>query len=391
MDIKNKKWYRRIKAPRGVIIAVCVLPVVITALFYILRGFPQVMGWASLNISAPVRGFMGMLTGVYPFSIMEILIIAVIIAFIYYTVSSIMQTVHRRGKLKILGKRLLPLLVAAFYVWGIFCWLWNVGYHAPGFAQRNGFTGQSVNVHNLTEVTRVFAQRANELSLLVERDDEGNYVGNRRQIFAESMYVFENISEEFPCLGGRIYRPKPMMFSWLMSRAGYGGVYFALTGEANINTQPPYVLMPSTVAHEHAHTLGVFAEDEANFVAIVAGITSENVVFEYAGYMLGLMYLLPALADAAPEARNEIASSLSPQVLRDWREVSDFWQAQRTVDTGIQFVDTIMTTLTQALRESVDTVYDAFLRANDQEMGLMSYGACIDLIIEYFVTRELIY
>ena len=387
---KSNKWYKRIKVPRGVIIAVCVLPVVITALFYILRGNVAVMGWATTYISAPIRGFLGMLTSVYPFSMMEVLITASIIALIYFIIKTIMLTVRRRGKWKILGKRALMLFVTLAYVWGIFCWLWNVGYHAPGFAQRNGFTGEGVNPQNLTAVTRVFAQRANELSVLVERDEDGRYVGNRRQIFAESMYVFENISEEFPCLDGRLFRPKPMLFSFLMSRTGYGGVYFALTGEANINTQLPYMTMPFTVVHEHAHTLGVFAEDEANFVAILAGITSENIIFEYSGYLVGLMYLMPALQEADREAWQEISNSLYPELRRDWNEVSEFWRSQRVVDTGIDIVDRVLTSVTETMRESVDIVYDAFLRANEQELGLMSYGACVDLIIEYFVTRGLI-
>ncbi|MCL2227741.1 MAG: DUF3810 domain-containing protein [Oscillospiraceae bacterium] len=386
----SKKWYKRIQLPRGVVIALCVLPAVITALFYALRGFPSVMGWASLNISAPIRNFLGMLTSVYPFSMMEVAIVATIIGLIYYTVRTIMVTARRRGKWKMLGKRMIPILVAALYIWGVFCWLWNSGYHAPGFAERNGFTGQGVNAKNLAAVSQIFADRANELSLQVERDVQGNYVGNRRQIFAESMYIFENISQEFPCLGGRIFRPKPMMFSWLMSITGYGGIYFALTGEANINTWPPYVLMPATVAHEHAHTLGVFAEDEANFVAILASITSENVIFAYAGYLKGLMYLLPALAGADPQAWSGISAGLYEEVLRDWNEVFEFWQSQRTVDTGIGIIDTVLTAVTETVRESVDIIYDAFLRAHNQELGLMSYGACVDLIVEYFVTRGLV-
>ena len=391
MDItKTKKWYQRIKIPIGVTIAVCVLPVVIIGLFYALRGFPRIMGWAADSISAPIREFLARITSLYPFSMMEVLIIAVIIGLIFYIVKSISVSLHRRGTWKILGKRLLPIVIIAAYLWGIFCWLWNVGYHAPGFAERNGFTGYGVNTQNLTEVSKVFAQRANELSLLVDRDANGRYVGNRSQIFADSLYVFENISREFPCLEGRLFRPKPMMFSWLMSRTGYSGIYFALTGEANINVMPPYILMPATVMHEHAHHLGVFAEDEANFVAIITGITSDNLVFQYAGYLKGLMYLLPALQTVDHDAWQEISNTLYEEVRRDWNEVFEFWQSQRTVNVGVDIIDNVLTAVNDAMRDTVDFVYDAFLRAHDQELGLMSYGACVDLIIEYFVTRDLI-
>jgi len=384
---KKKKWYQRIKIPRGVVIAVCVLPAVLTALFYALRPFPVVMGWATTYISAPIRGFFGMISSIYPFSVMEVFITAVGIWLIYYIIKTISVTARRRGKWKMLGKRLLPILVAAVYVWGMFCWLWNIGYHAPGFAARYGFTGYGVNASNLASVTRLFAERANELSLLVERDD-GRYVGNRHEMFEESTEIFHNIAKEFPSLGGRLYRPKPMVFSWIMSRTGYSGMYFALTGEANINTNPPLVLMPKTVAHEHAHQLGIFAEDEANFVAILACITSENIVFEYAGYLRGLMYLLSALQTEDAVAWTEVVDSLSEEVLRDWTENSEFWRSQRRVETGIGFLDTVLTSVTVTVSDAVDAIYDEFLRSQAQELGIRSYGACVDLIVEYFVTRR---
>ena len=380
----NKKWYQRIKIPRGVIIAICVLPAVITALFYALRPLQAVMDWAAMYISAPVRGFFGMLSAIYPVSVMEIFITGAIIWLIYYIVKTIMVTVRRRGKWKILGMRLLPVFIAALYFWGIFCWLWNSGYHAAGFAERNGFMGGGVPVESLVEVTRLFADKANEFSQLVERDDDGRYAGNRREMFVASLDVYQNVSAEFPDLGGRLYRPKPMIYSWLMSRTGYSGMYFALTGEANINTNQPGVLMPCTVAHEHAHQLGVFAEDEANFVGILGCVTSGDVVFEYAGYLSGLMHLLSALGGEDKDARREIEDGLTGEVLLDWGEYYDFWQAQKRVETGIEFIDRILTKVTVTVSDAVDVVYDGYLKSNNQELGLKSYGACVDLLVEYF-------
>jgi hypothetical protein len=281
-------------------------------------------------------------------------------------------------------------LVAAVYVWGMFCWLWNSGYHSNGFAAKNGFSGEMVTAENLAAVTRLFADKANELSQLVDRDDDGRYIENRREMFNESVNIYANITKEFPSLEGRLYRPKPMMFSWLMSRTGYSGMYFALTGEANINTNPPGVLMPATVAHEHAHQLGVFAEDEANFVGIMASITSGNIVFEYAGYLSGLMYLSRALSTEDPDAWREVMDSLVDEVNRDWNENFEFWQSQRRVETGVGFLDNILTTVTVTVSDAVDVVYDEFLRSQSQELGIKSYGACVDLLVEYFATRGLL-
>jgi hypothetical protein len=385
----GRKWkLPHIKLPRGVIIAICVLPVVLTGLFYALRPVPGIMGWIAAHVSAPVRRFSGMLSSIYPFSVTEILITVVIIWVIFYIVKTIMVTVRRRGKLKILSRRLLPVAVAVVYIWGLFCWLWNSGYHAPGFAEKNGFMGGGVAINDLSKVTMLFANKANELAPLIPRDEDGHLVVDRREVFAASTDIYHEFASEFPDLNGRLYKPKSMFFSWLMSRTGYTGMYFALTGEANINTLMPAPFLPSTIAHEHSHHLGIFAEDEANFVSIAACITSGNILFEYSGYIQGLLYLMPSLYNDDPEAWSQIVAGLSDEVKTDWQDNNDYWESQKKVETGIVFLDSILTNITTGVSDAVDIVYDGFLKAQNQALGIKSYGACIDLLVEYFAAHD---
>lgn len=342
------------------------------------------MDWVVVSLSSPIRRFLGMLSSIYPISVMEILIAAAIIWFVYYIIKTIMVTAHRRSKLKILGKRVLPVIVAALYVWSLFSWLWNSGYHASGFAVRNGFSGAGISVSDLADVTRLYADKASKASVLVQRDEDGAYIEDRRKMFRMSTDVYKNIAVEFPSLSGKLYSPKSMLFSWLMSRTGYTGVYFALTGESNVNTNAPSFLTPATVAHELAHQLGVYAEDEANFVSILACVTSGVLEFEYAGYLRGLMYLSSALISADPDAWYEIRDTLSGEVVLDWQINHDYWQAQKTVETGIGFLDRLLTSMTETVSGTVDAVYDGFLKSHNQELGLQSYGACVNLLVEYY-------
>ncbi|MCL2408347.1 MAG: DUF3810 domain-containing protein [Oscillospiraceae bacterium] len=382
--IKRKLKLRPL--PRPVYIAICTFPAVLTILFYVLRTNTRVMDWASLRVAAPIRGFLGLITSIFPFSVMEILIAAAVIGGIWFIVRTIKLTIRKHGaRLKTLSRRVLHLAVVVLYIWGLFCWLWNTGYFAQGFAERNGIISREAAVEELIAVTEMFVARANELSQEVDRNEDGRLYANRREVFAQSLDVFHGISNEFPELGGRIFRPKPMIFSWLMSRTGYAGIYFALTGEANVNTQLPMSTMPATIAHEHAHQLGVFSEDEANFVAIMASAQSGILIYEYSGYFFGLIHLMRALNNIHSELWVEMWDTFSPELQRDWRDNREFWQLQRTVDTGIGLVDTVLTAVTETLRDAVDTTYDRFLRANDQELGLQSYGAVVDLLIAYFL------
>jgi len=352
------------------------------------------MDWAVIYVSAPVRSFLGLLSSIYPFAIMEILCTAAGVFLIYYIVKAFRDSGRRRDKWKILGKRLLPVLVVACYIWGLFCWLWNSGYHATGFAERYGFSSEGIAKEDLVVVTQMFADRANELSDLVERNNDGSVLSTRRDVFADSMHVYREISTEFPCLRGRLYTPKPMLYSWLMSITGYGGVYFALTGESMINTQVPIFSMPALVAHEHSHRLGIFAEDEASFVGILASVSSDNLLFEYSGYMEGLNFLLNALMFAndnplggPSEEWFDIVGGLSDNVIRDRQERFLFWATRTMSNTGVGFLDRFLTTVAETTNDAVNTVYDSFLRSQNQELGIKSYGACVDLLVEYFVAE----
>jgi len=394
-----KKWFRdHVRIPLGVTIAICVLPVIITALFYALRSSQETMDWVVHYVSAPIRSFLGLLSSIYPFAVMEILCTAAVIFFIYYIVKSIRDTSRRREKWKLLGKRLLPVLVVACYIWGLFCWLWSSGYHATGFAERYDFSDEGIAREDLFIVALYFAEKANELSDLVERDDDGRYIEDRRLMFSESTNIYRNISREFPSLQGKLYAPKSMLYSWLMSITGYSGMYFALTGEAMINTHPPGVYMPFTVAHEHAHQLSVFAEDEANFVGIAACVTSDNPTFEYAGYMAGLNYLLNALMRSDDSFSNvpseewlTVLSSLSLHVHMDRYENSQFWATRTTANTGVVFLDRVLTTVAETTNDAVNTIYDGFLKSQNQELGIRSYGACVDLLVEHFIDTAVNY
>ena len=402
--IFSRETLRKIKAkiPIGVVIGISILPVILTILFYILRLNENAMYWVTINISAPVRGFMAMITSVYPFSMTELVIAFAVIWLFYYVIKTIAVVSRRRNKIKVLSKRLLLVVVLSLYVWNIFCWLWVSGYHAPGFADRYDFVRDGVSTEDLMAITKHFADMANELAPQVMRNENGGFAENRSNLFNVSPSIYHNISSEFPSLKNRLYRPKPMIFSWLMSRTGYSGMYFALTGEANINNMIHGSSLPSTLSHEHAHHLGIFSEDEANFVSIVACIKSDNIVFAYSGYLKGLGYFLRALNEAeyyasleSPEIAYEIASfkeeviqSLVFEVQLDRWENFLFWTSQRTVDTGINFIDTTLTAVTEAVRDTVDAVYDGFLRAQRQELGLRSYGACVDLLVEYFIYHD---
>ena len=75
-------------------------------------------------------------------------------------------------------------------------------------------------------------------------------------------------------------------------------------------------------------------------------------------------YLGNALYQADYEAWERIYDSLNDDVLRDFAANRRYWQAY---ETPVQTIS--------------NTVYEGFLYSYDQDMGLKSYGACVDLLV----------
>ena len=129
-------------------------------------------------------------------------------------------------------------------------------------------------------------------------------------------------------------------------------------------------MLPSTIAHEMAHQRGVNSEEEANFAAIAACITSDIPVYEYSGYLLGLDYLIDTLSGADPYAYRRITLKLNDDVLRDLKDNNDYWLSQHTQAT-----------------ETVTAVYDGYLKSNGVESGINSYGACVDMLVTWLAKK----
>lgn len=347
-------------------IVLAAVPAILIALYYIFNSRQDIMDWVNLNIAAPYRSAMATVSSLGPlryFSLAEILITLLILWVLYFVIKTIIILITRPQKLAHLGKRLYILAVVALYIFAAYSLSWGTGYHATDFAGKTGLKTDGISTEQLKNATLYFAEKANELAGQVDRDADRHFIVDTDYDFEISKGVYANIVDEFPQLAGDSYPPKAMLYSQLMSMTGFTGVYLALTGETNINVDAPAALIPATIAHEMAHQRGVNSEDEANFAGIAACITSNITVYEYSGYLSGLMYLSDALNQADPDACAQILSTLNADVVQDWTDNNEYWK---------QFES--------PAAEAVTAMYDGYLKANGEELGVSSYGACVDML-----------
>ena len=336
--------------------------------FYLLRPHKAAADWVISHISAPLREGLGAVTNLVPFSVAELFYTIIILAAVVLIVKSVQAVRRSTHKWKTLSIRLAALALIPAYIITGYNWLWALGYYGTTFAERSGLKNQGVSVEDLTKVTAYFAEQAGELSQQMARDGEGHFI--EEGFWQDCERLYDNLEAEFPFLKTKALRPKPMLYSKFMSLIGFTGFYFPFTGEANVNADFPPALQPETVSHELAHQRRVASEAEANFVGIAAAISSDKPVYQYSAYLSGLTHLSNALYKADREAWAAISVTLTPEIRIDWNDNSSYWA---------QFESPVETVAT--------TVYDSYLKHNDQELGIKSYGACVDLLVEYYKNK----
>ena len=362
----HKKNLRRLAPVRLGIMLLCLLAV---ALIYALRVDEGAMLWVYEHVTHPYHLFMSKLCSHFAFSAAELVYAAAILGLAAYLLWCVYRLIRFPEKLWQLYRLVLTLAMAGAVFWAGLSVMWTPCYYAPGFAEQSGVDDGPLELEELETVTRWFAALASEYADEVPRDENGACTTDRDSVLDRAAGVFEGAAELYPFLDGEALRPKPIHFSRIMSCLDFTGFFFPMTGEANLNMDSPVFLLPSTSQHEIAHQRGVAMEQECNFVAVLSCLESEYADFRYAGAALAYIYLGNALAGADYEAYTEIYYSLSDTVRADFKAQSAYWD---------EFRDS-------AAQKASNTVYDSFLKSNGQELGMQSYGACVNLLVHYYI------
>lgn len=343
------------------------IPLALVILFSLLKDNQSLMtGWV-FGIMAPLEQLLGHIWSVFPFSVAEALTVLFLTGCVIWVIRAIVLVFWQRAIVPFL-RRLIALAAVWLWLWAGLCWMWNAAYYIPTFAQRAGLNTEPYSVEELAAVTEYFACQAAALAAQVPRDEEGHFAEEVPNCFHTGVDIYQNIALEFPTLNIKSVRAKPLLFSRFQSILGFTGIYFPFTGEANVNVDAPTCLLPSTIAHEMAHQRMVSSELEANFVGIAASTACDNVVFQYSGYLMGLINLCNALYSVSPETWYDISKrTFTPELAIDWQDNNAYWEA-----------------LESPVENVAGDMYDSFLKGNNQELGIRSYGACVDLLVNYY-------
>ena len=333
-----------------------------------LRGNRQLMCVLSEKAVRPVHRFLSRVTAGVPFSVAEVLILSLGIFVLLYIGISLILLFRRGEKGRRLYRILITLLMTVSCIYAGFCVLWGIYYYGEDFQTQSGLETREISTEELETVTVYFAALANSYADQVERDDRGVCVSDRSRILEESPEVYAKAEEIFPSLSGDAIPAKRFFFSKLLSLTDFTGFFFPFTAEANVNTDSPQAFFAATVAHELAHQRGVAKEQEANFTAVFASLLYGDPDYCYSACLLAYTHLSNALYSADRDAWQHIYTGLDDRIKADYAEDRAYWQRFQTPAQTVS-----------------NAVYENFLYSYDQDLGLKSYGACVDLLVCWYL------
>jgi len=337
------------------------------AAYFALRTSRTAMNALWYGVICPAEQWLGRLWGGWSISVGEVLIVTAVCAALMAAANGIRYIVSARRKWRAAAQVLTAALCAVLTVYAGFCLLWGTGYNTDGFREKSGLTTAPVTADQLAQVTAYFADQLALSADEVPRDGDGVCRLDYRQLLIGSENVLDVLTEEFPFLAANTGRAKAFGCSRALSALRFTGFYFPFTGEANVNIDSPSAFLPATVCHEMAHQRGITAEEECNFIGILAATRSDSAAYRYSGWLTGFGYLSNALYSADRDAWQVIRDGLPYTVVADLRADNAYWSQFRGTVSQIS-----------------DKVYDGFLKSNGDTDGAKSYGVVTDLLVAYF-------
>lgn len=333
----------------------------------------------------------GRLTGVFPFSVGEILLAAgclCVIIFVLCVLICMMLGVYslltsqgnapgriRNGLWKF-SKGYFCLfawtLLAVVVVMTLNC---TILYHASTFSEQFFREEDSdYSIEELVYVRNLVVEQCNTLSAEMKRDEQGDICFDK-DMGTEAIRAMKNLGKQYEQLNGYYPRPKPLATSDFFSQQYIAGYYFPFSMEANYNNVMYIANYPAAMCHELAHLRGYIYEDEANFISYLACIQSEDKFIQYSGYLSVLYYLDNDFYNAVGEERYWKEPWILPEVHQDnvflKQEEWDRIEEEAVVDT-------------ETVDEISDTFTDTVLKANGVEDGMISYSRVVELLLCYY-------
>jgi hypothetical protein len=259
----------------------------VALLLFILGFFSGLVErWYAGGIYIGISVILRTITGWIPFSLGDI---GYFVFFTWLIIRLIRAIRRQRTSWQGLGILLLYKLLHLFLVvYIIFKLAWGFNYDRLGIAYQLGIDKRPYTKAEITQLTNQLIDKVNECRRQLA--DTVLPAPALDSIYRDAQAGYQAASRQFSFLKYNQRSVKASLYTGISSYIGFSGYYNPFSGEAQLRTDVPRVLVPFIACHEIAHQLGYASESEANFVGYLAASASSDPYFRYSVYLDMFIY-----------------------------------------------------------------------------------------------------
>jgi hypothetical protein len=256
----------------------------------------------------------------------------------------------------------------------LFVWNFAAGYYGTTLDEKLELKREKRSAEELYNTANALSVTLNELTKEITFLPDGTSLMpySYDEMNDKLLDAYDSFCEKHDFMDTFYSRVKPVMLSEPWSYTHITGVYTFFTGEANINVNFPDYTIPYTAAHELAHQRGISREDEANFVAFLVCMESDDPYIRYSGCLNLYEYVASALSSADRELYTKLYRSLPVEIREEERAYSLFFDKYR---------ENVAADVSQSVNNS-------YLQSQGNPEGTRSYNMVVDLAVAYYKQME---
>ncbi len=335
---------RQIYIRTGILVGLLLL---ITGFQYALSNDGTVLRRYIQFIYYPLQKGRSLLFNPIPVSIGDILYLLLILFFILLLIRLVyFLTTYKRNK-NDFWIELLRCFTFPAVVYLAFLLLWGGNYARPGLTAHWSLGKLHWDAAALVHLNQTLIKKLNDTSYVQIKFPDLDIVNKEALQYYHQQY-------NHPIAPLKV---KPTSLGYLLNYLGIQGYYNPLSGEAQFNRFIPAFMHPFVVAHEMAHQTGIAAEDDANLMAYILCVESNNPAFQYSGYLNLFLYAFADLKEKNNEIAEQLLNGLNPNTMSDIEELKSMRRKYRS-----------------RFRGGATALYDEYLRFHGQREGIRTYG-----------------
>lgn len=317
--------------------------------------------------------FLRSLTRKIPFSIGDIFYIAfgfsMLLNFFKWIYSYYVNKYHW----EVLVAGLISVTRQILWIYIVFKLIWGLNYDRMGIAYQLNLDPEPYQKEAVVQITKDLMDSLNACRRQIK--DTILQKPEFEQINLEAYKVYQSQSILHPFLNYQNQTVKKSLYSGMGDFMGFTGYFNPFTGEVQVRSDIPRVMIPFITCHEMAHQLGYASESEANFVGYLTASHSNDVYFRYSVYLelfsyaQGAEILMYGKEKDFPAFEKMIQFNkayLDSLVRKDRKEIRQFFQKRKNNITP-----------------AFNNLYDQYLKLNKQTAGIDSYDDVIAWLIAY--------